>query len=152
MTYFIRCSCNQAHEVSARQAGSGINCGCGRRVPVPPLSELRQLAGQTAYEVRTADRTGALVYSGELPRLGLCAACGLSTSDVRVLYVEREQAFIKGKTSSWGEALKDWGTVLGSIFLFFSSWLFLFWRSEEETPRTETGRDTVVQAPLYLDA
>lgn len=42
MKYTLQCECGQEVTVSAGDAGSTVNCACGKAVPVPGLSELKR--------------------------------------------------------------------------------------------------------------
>jgi hypothetical protein len=74
MAYLLECACGRQFTVTAGAAGTAMTCGCGRTVPVPPLSSLRDLpeaadprpaAAETAepdrWFARTALSVGALV-------------------------------------------------------------------------------------------
>ena len=54
-------------DVTVAQAGTEVNCQCGRVVSVPLLSKLRQLSGQEAYETGTIDTINRMIRTGELP-------------------------------------------------------------------------------------
>lgn len=44
MNYSIPCQCGKSLQAAASQAGTDIECTCGRLISVPPLSQLRQMA------------------------------------------------------------------------------------------------------------
>jgi hypothetical protein len=67
MAYFVNCPCGERLAVKATIAGSTIQCACGRDVPVPRLSELRQAAGQGAFEAGIVDTIRRMIADGELP-------------------------------------------------------------------------------------
>jgi hypothetical protein len=142
MSYFARCSCNREIQVSAAQAGTAIDCDCGQRVPVPPLSVLRQQLGQRAYDVGIADRIRAKVAAGELPVLGHCAVCGFAAQDRLELDVVCERPALK-------HAVSWYGVVLGAIFLSVTGVLHLLHAQDEMSEAS--GRETVVPAPLCVD-
>src|SRR5262245_55013132 len=95
MTFSISCDCSNRLEVTASQAGAEISCSCGRTMRVPALSQLRQLAGQGAYEAGTIDTIHRMIRDGELPYGHTCAISGHPTSDTYDLNVQCESRWIK---------------------------------------------------------
>jgi len=145
MSYSTSCECGQTHPVSASQAGTELNCSCGRRVSVPLLSELRQAAGQRAYETSTIDEIRRMLRDGDLPAGDLCVLSGLPTREVCNLYVHCETKWVKGP--------KEWTfyvVILSILFLPFWWVWFLIGKSVLDEERRELGRDRSVQTPLRV--
>ncbi|MCE9552392.1 MAG: hypothetical protein K8T91_03320 [Planctomycetes bacterium] len=95
MSYSVRCSCHELHPVAGSQAGSLLNCPCGRMVSVPPLSALRQQVGEAAYAIPTAESIHLQHGRGELLPVGHCAVCGMAKQEIFDLYVECERTKVK---------------------------------------------------------
>ena len=56
MKYEVRCECGKAHAVTGADAGASLACDCGQTVEVPPLHQLRTLAGQAVPILGTGSR------------------------------------------------------------------------------------------------
>lgn len=145
MSYTTSCACGRTFPVSASQAGTELNCSCGRRVSVPLLSELRQAAGQRAYETSTIDEIRRMLRDGDLPEGDLCVLSGLPTREVYYLYVHCEKKWVKGP-SRWTYVF----VIFSILFLpFWWVWL-LMGKSILDEERRELGRDRNVQTPLRV--
>jgi hypothetical protein len=97
MSFSVTCQCSKTLEITAAQAGTEISCPCGHKVSVPLLSQLRQLAGQGAYEAGTIDTINRMIREGELPYGDTCAISGYPTKDSYNLYVQCESGWINGR-------------------------------------------------------
>jgi hypothetical protein len=130
--------------VAAHQAGTNLECRCGRTVPVPPLSKLRTLSGHGAYESGIIDTINRMVRDGELPYGELCAVSGFPTSDVCNLCVQCESKWIK-RAGSDRYFMMFVGLVLAPFFLL--PFLLRVARNEQ----TELhGRERRVYIPLRV--
>ncbi len=145
MTFSVSCDCGNTLDVTSTQAGTDIPCTCGRTVRVPRLSQLRQLAGQGAYEAGTIDTINRMIRDGELPPGDTCAVSGLPTSDSYELYVQCESKWIKGPGT---------GRYLFVIFtiVFLPFWIIwvLLGKALLDEERRELGRDRSVYTPLRV--
>jgi len=143
MTFSFSCECGNTLEVTATQAGTEIPCLCGDAVRVPLLSQLRQLAGQGAYEVDTVDTIIRMTRDGELPHGDICVISGFPTSDTYDLYVQCESKWIKGLGK--GQYLF---LILTCIFLpIWIIWV-LVGRVLFNEKRQELGHDRGVYTPV----
>jgi hypothetical protein len=66
--YLLPCTCGEAVTVEVRQAGDQVVCSCGRRLAVPPLRQLRNLAPVAA------DQTAAKAVAWGMNQ-GVVATC-----------------------------------------------------------------------------
>ncbi len=145
MTFSLPCDCGNTLEVTAAEAGTDVVCSCGREVGVPLLSQLRQLAGQGAYETGTIDTIHRMIRDGELPYGDICAISGFPTSDSYDLYVQCESRWIKGPGSG-----RNLFAVLSVLFLpCWMIWALVAWALLDEK-RRELGRDRGVYIPLRV--
>jgi len=105
--YSVECACGESNAVAQSQAGSTISCSCGQSLEVPRLSELRQSAGEQAYESGIMDVIQRKVASGELPSNDICLVSGLPTKDILWVNVECERKWFRGRDESkWGIPLR----------------------------------------------
>jgi hypothetical protein len=72
----LLCDCGNSNAVSAMEAGTLINCPCGKSITVPSLSKLRQLAGQDAFVTNPADAIRKIQRDGGNPAGDRCVLCG----------------------------------------------------------------------------
>lgn len=72
-SYILPCECGDAITVVASDAGEQSPCRCGRDIAVPPLSRLRTLNGEGAYESSALDRIRSMLAMGSLPAGHNCA-------------------------------------------------------------------------------
>jgi len=77
----LTCECGKSHIATAKNAGSQIQCGCGRSVAVPTLSKLRTQAGKDAYITNPAEAIRKQQNEGGSPAGDRCILCG-STSPI----------------------------------------------------------------------
>lgn len=145
MSYFVPCDCGKTIEVTGTQAGANVTCPCGRTVRVPLLSQLRQLAGQEAYETGTIDTINRMIRDGELPFGDTCAISGLPTSDSCNLYVRCESMWTKGPGF-----FRHLFIIITCVALPCTIvWALLGWALLEER-HEEVGRDRSVCVPLRV--
>ncbi len=140
MSYSTTCECGAIHAVAATQAGTTLECKCGRAVCVPALSALRQAAGETPIPLNTIERIEAMIRDGELPSGNVCPVSGRPADRVVHLRVECEQSWVRG-----GDPM-DSGA--GFAFMLLFGWIGLMLASRASRPREELGRDTAVTVPL----
>jgi hypothetical protein len=93
MKYFVPCSCGYNLPVGIHQAGTETTCTCGYVVQVPPLSILREMAGQGAYEAGIIDTVERMIRDGDLPDGDSCAISGMPTEDIAELWVQCESTY-----------------------------------------------------------
>ena len=145
MTFSLSCDCGKSLEVTASQAGTNVPCSCGRAVSVPLLSQLRQLAGQAAYEAGTIDTINRMIRDGELPHGDTCAISGLPTLDSYDLYVQCESKWTKGPGT--GRYLFVIFTIL--FLPFWVIWVFVG-KALLDEERQVLGSDRGVYTPLRV--
>ena len=116
--YSVDCDCGKTLPVVKSDAGSAIQCRCGRTVRVPRLSLLRRAKGEGALESGILDRIARMIRDGQLPAGDCCAVSGFPTKDVMLFDVQCETSYVKGERK-WGWAL----VILG----FFMPFWWLFW-------------------------
>ncbi len=145
MTFSVSCDCGNRLEVSAAQAGTDVSCPCGGTVSVPSLSQLRESAGQGAYESGVIDTINRMIRDGELPHGDTCAVSGLPTSDTYRLYVQCESRWIRGPGK-----LRYLFTILAILFSPFRIIGGLLGKSLLDEERRELGRDRGVYTPLLV--
>jgi hypothetical protein len=134
----IRCDCGKEHRVSARSAGSSLDCPCGRRVEIPSLSELRRQAGEPAYSVKARWILGDMLVKKQLPIRTRCAHCERETDQSIRVAVECERV--------WQKKSYDSPTNV-AIVLIFGVWGWLFLRRRDER---ELGDDVMLVLPIRL--
>jgi hypothetical protein len=145
MAYHVRCSCGREIAVASSAAGGDVTCTCGRNVPVPSLSELRQQAGESAFESGIADRIHRLIATSELPPRSCCVDCGRPSTDVAELYVQIERLWMRGPGRTRYLAL-----LLAMLISPFWWLRALFFESLRDETRQELGRDRFVDTPLCI--
>jgi hypothetical protein len=122
--------------VTARDAGSALNCSCGRRVVVPLLEEFRDhpvLLSATTVE----GRIRRLIAEGVLPSTDACLRCGDVTAQLVGIDLQCER--YKARASG------------GQRVLIIPFLWGVFWATWREPERLEIrGRDTDVPAPVGL--
>ena len=122
MNYHAVCECGHSLPVTADQAGSEVVCGCRRSVRVPRLSELRNAAGEGAYESGILDTIRRMAREGRLPVGNVCQLSGRPTSDVARVLVECERKWVRGPRRTTSGLF-----LLGMLtFPFWWVWAILF--------------------------
>ncbi|MBY0456853.1 MAG: hypothetical protein K2V38_05915 [Gemmataceae bacterium] len=89
-TYEARCACGKVIEVSAADAGASVSCPCGKMVDVPPLHQLRAVAGEDVLS--PAVRVQTLLLQKRLPGTRECAVCFRETDELVRVDVVCERA------------------------------------------------------------
>lgn len=127
----------------ATAAGSEVACQCGRAVDVPPLSQLRVMVGDAAYETSTIGAIHRMIRNDELPAGNACAISGQATDDTAVLRIQCERVWTRGS----GLDAED----RALIGFFLLGWIgaILGW-TKKDTPRKEFGRETYLDVPLRV--
>ncbi len=146
--FSVTCECGATKVVAASDAGSSLNCRCGRTVHVPRLSELRRAKGLDGGESNVRDTIARMIREGSLP-WGVCfAATAMPTSDVMHFDVQCERSYRKGG----GLHKLGIARLVLSVFacLPVAIFLWLFARDLLRTPVEEVGRDTVITVPLHV--
>jgi hypothetical protein len=127
----VYCECDQRLPVTESDAGSSIQCSCGRNVVVPLLDEFR-VRPVLLSAVSLERRVQRLIAERELPITDACAGCG-EGEGVQAVNVELE-------------CERSWAITSGGPRFLITPW---FWVAWEEEKRTEVpGRDTVIRAPI----
>lgn len=147
MGYSFSCECGNEIEVKPAQAGTELACGCGRTLTVPRLSQLRQFAGEEAYETGVIDTIHRLIRSGELPSAENCVISGIRTAHTCELYVQCESSWMKGGEDGSGPKVVTFLALLAPIFLIRLLLYSLVWSKEEPT---QMGRDRGIYVPLRV--
>jgi hypothetical protein len=143
MAYSVRCSCGNAHEVSATQAGTEISCGCGAVVLVPLLSQLRVSAGQEAYESGIVDKILRLKSEGKLPLGDHCLLSGQRTEDTALVRVQCERSYDKGPPK-----YEKFLAILSFFFIGIFAW-FVAKETLGQKPEW-VGRDLELSLPIRV--
>lgn len=144
MSYSVTCECGSRHAVSATQAGSMLECACGRSVDVPLLSALRKSAGESPIPLNTIERIRAMIQSGELPNGDICPYSGRPANSTIYFHVQCERSWVRGG-DSW-----DTGKVIAYVLLF--GWIGALIASKKSQPMEEIGRDTFLELPLRMSS
>jgi hypothetical protein len=135
--------CGRARPVVAAHAGETIPCLCGQQIRVPPLSELRRIAGDPVPLMGIADQLRAMYLERELPPEPRCACCQVKTSETLECWVECERARVEGTL--------PWHILLGILFTILSPLRGLIFLAGRNNPEIEaSGNDLVVRTPLPL--
>jgi hypothetical protein len=110
--------CGRRHQVKASQAGASLDCGCGFKNRLPPLSDLRRHAGLSAYEPTAAQSIGQAIREGVIPGDTTCAECRRSDAQKRTLVAvcELGGANAYGTDGKIGKLIV--GTIAGIPFAF----------------------------------
>lgn len=139
--YTVRCECGRGVTVSGAAAGGEVACGCGRRVAVPSLSQLRADAGESALSPELVIQ--AELTAGTLPAEADCVGCGAPDVDVVRVAVVCERVTEKSERASGLSAiLLDLLTNLPLAALAFGG------RTDEPRGRREVGRDVQFRLPF----
>ncbi len=144
MTYPIHCECGAMLEVTSAQAGGDLPCHCGRRVRIPALSELRQMAGLAPHETSAVDTINRMIRQGDLPWGDVCAVSGMPTADCVTLHVQCESKWVQGA----GEGRPR--TFLRAILFVFGYILIKIGPSPSNPETNEVGRERSVVVPLLV--
>lgn len=141
-SYHVTCPCGESIEVPASAAGSGVTCGaCGRGVPVPRLSVLREMANIGAFETSSIDAIKRLVAEGRLPAGKSCMISGRPTTDWLEVEVECESAYVKkGMPTLLLVLIAPFVTIWGALILCASG-----------RGGSYQGRETRAIVPLRID-
>jgi hypothetical protein len=161
MEFQITCSCGAGHAVGEGSAGAKFTCSCGREIAVPPLHELRRLAG-VPLDPEFLIRSG--LSEDDLFPDKTCCHCGGETAAWLPVKVECEPGYHEGGFG-WGTFFL---TALTAIFLPFG---FILFRSrpkivhygkgyrlpvlicpecQKSAPRSEqTVKEWLRQVPVY---
>jgi hypothetical protein len=134
MGYQVSCECGESVPVKETDAGSAVNCRCGRRVVVPLAEELQ--TGRILVSAASIERRiRRMIACGDLPPDQLCASCG-EAAGARLVKARAECERYRTRTSG------------GFRFLLIPGLFWVAWREEKRTERL--GRDTDVPAPFHL--
>lgn len=145
MDYFVTCECGKRLPVTAALAGSAIQCACKRSIDVPRLSELRQTAGQGAFEAGIVDKIQRMIAEGALPSERRCALSGDVTSDTLNVWIECERKWVHGPDEG------HWNFDAIVCHFLHLSWLrFLLNRTFRKDQPEEVGRDITIVVPLRI--
>ena len=144
MSYAVTCGCGTRHPVSATQAGSTLSCACGRSIEVPPLSDLRSAAGESAIPLNTIEEIRVLVRRGELPNGSICPYSDRPANATLVLLVKCEQMWVRG-----GDRWRT-GSIVAAVL--FCGWIGALLALFSPVRREELGRDTVVEVPVRISS
>jgi hypothetical protein len=141
MTYRVPCPCGESIEVLASAAGGGVPCpACGRGVPVPRLSQLREMANLGAYETSAIDTVARLVEEGRLPAGKSCMISGRPTLDWFEVEILCESPYVKkGRMNASFAAL-----------VLIVGWLAILLRPRSGGDQY-FGRETRAKFPLRID-
>lgn len=140
--YVIYCECGKQLFVSPRQAGSQVDCTCGRFVKVPNLSALKKSAGESVQT--TIEHIETMLRKGELPYGDVCPVSGRRTDDSIYFHVQCERVWVRG-----GDSV-NYGKVIAYYLLF--GWIGAFIASKNMEPLQELGRDTHITIPLRISS
>jgi hypothetical protein len=121
-------------------AGGSVACRCGRKLAVPPLSELRRGAGADAYVTNAVEVVRQKLSRGELPAGPGCVRCGSSAHVMVTCRVVCERPFASGSDD-------DGGSLVGFLSL---GWLSFLRRKRAPASGEVHGRETVLELPLGL--
>jgi hypothetical protein len=95
MKYRVQCTCGDAISVAECDAGSQVQCWCGRVVEVPSLRELRRQAGEPGPTVSPEMEVEALLLAGKLPEEDRCVLCESPTNGCVSCRTECERAYVQ---------------------------------------------------------
>jgi hypothetical protein len=136
MEFRVDCACGLPIKVTEAAADGSVRCLCGRDVPVPPLTELRERAGLPPYNIAPEVLVEHLLAAGELPPDDRCVECGTPTDGVVPVRVECERTFVRQSGGfSWKELLLFWLLPISIFFL-------------QRREVREYGRDKIYRLPL----
>ena len=136
----VNCECGAVIPVRKTQAGSDVECGCGRIVEIPSLAELRRAAGLRGIEETIDGKVRRLVREGTLPG-AMCVVCATPSQDVLRLICECERTAFKNQASS------DW-----IVFFLISPMLGLLRLATRRVTYNvdQRGHDTVLNTPVRV--
>ena len=143
----VSCECGAVIPVRKTQAGSDVECGCGRIVEVPSLAQLRRAAGLRGIEETVDGKVRRLVREGTLPG-EMCVVSGTPSQDVLRLICECERTAFKNQASS------DWivffliTPIVGMIGAIFG--LLRLSTRPVTYNVNQRGHDTVVDTPVRV--
>jgi hypothetical protein len=141
MKYRVPCPCGDTVTVSETDAGSRVQCWCGRVVDVPSLRELRRQSGEPEPAVSPEMAVEALLLAGKLPEEKHCLLCGVPTNASVSCRTECERAYVqRSGPPLWVRALAfcTFG-ILGAVVV-------------GATPRVEQewGKDRIFDLPMRI--
>ncbi len=111
--YSYSCPCGVTTPISTSQAGSQLNCDCGKSVKVPSLSVLRTLSGKDSYEAGVVDEIKRMIRSGCLPSVEKCLLSKQATEDVVTANILIPRFFKDQASDDWKIAMIfGWTAVL----------------------------------------
>ena len=144
MNYSVPCACGVTHAISATQAGSRIDCRCGRLLDIPALSELRTAKGESPIELGTVRTIRAMIRDGLLPDGDICPYSGRPANDTVFFQVQCERTYVRSEdTLSTGEIL---------VYVFLLSWIYGLIELFKTHPREVHGRDTILDVPVRISS
>jgi hypothetical protein len=139
-TYPVACECSTEHRVTAGQAGSSFDCGCGRKVEVPTLGALKRSVGQSAV---SADlEIEHRLKDGSLPVETECVICDTKTDETVVVGVVCEQSEVQ---TSGG--IKWWYWVFFPLGIWF---YFLLVVAQLTGRERQVGREVAFRLPVRV--
>jgi hypothetical protein len=90
--YQLACECTKTLAVTLADAGATLPCNCGPKVDIPPLHQLRILAGENVLSPVVKIRT--LLLDNQLPGTQECVRCGNKTDNTVKVEIKFEWAII----------------------------------------------------------
>ena len=69
--YVVTCECGSTARVTSGMAGSTVRCDCGRHIPIPALSDLRNQPASAPSDARQSFGAKAAQLSWQLPIAGI---------------------------------------------------------------------------------
>jgi hypothetical protein len=146
----LTCDCGAEIDGHQGNAGSNVDCRCGKSVAVPKLSELRKLAGKSAYATNPADMVRELASNGTNPGSANCLECGASGGDLYRCEVVCEQSYANKAPANEGYGfIHRTASVLMLLFLPFSIW-FSKRQNADQKEAEIRGHDISVTFPIRV--
>lgn len=144
----LTCECGAKMRARFQDAGGQLNCDCGQSLSVPPLSKLRQLAGQDAYTTNAVEAIQKQLNQGQIPAGLDCLICNAVNCQQHDFIAVCESTYTKGTDSA---AANDIPSLMSKLFLIFAApRLLVFWllKRSDEIEVEQFGRDTSVEVAL----
>lgn len=140
MSYRLPCDCGRPVPVAATDAGTTARCPCGRAVEVPPLHQLRAVAGEETVSPVVALRS--LLLAGRLPGTRRCARCGRDADGLAHADMKCEWAVMTGGPSK--------AEVAAGCLVFGALGALLLARSLADRGSKQHGDDVVLTVPVRV--
>lgn len=136
--------CGKTHSVERAQAGATLDCACGQRMTLPPLSQLRKQTGMAAFEKSTAATIIELVAEGRLPKCSNCVRCSVSCDELPLVAICEQGSYSARAVGGGG------GAFIGGIFGGIPFLIPLGGGSPSRITERQSGRDLVVPVPMCI--